>query len=115
MTKSLYTHKEYTYITVSLLDEFLEKAKKFWLVTFVCASFRLIDQINRGIKLYRDENAPVSAGAIHDVTIEDIASAGDGIARIQGFVIFVPDTKIGDQVKIKIERVMRRFAVAALT
>lgn len=61
------------------------------------------------------ENAPVSVGAVHDVTIEGIASEGDGIARIQGFVIFVPGTKVGDQVKIKIERVMRKFAIATLT
>ena len=36
------------------------------------------------------------------------------MARMQGFVIFVPDTKVGDQVKIKIERVMRKFVIAAL-
>lgn len=62
----------------------------------------------------QDKNAPVSAGAVHDVTIEGIAREGDGIARIQGFVIFVPGTKIGDQVKIKIEKVLRKFAIAAL-
>lgn len=66
--------------------------------------------------MYRqqDEKAPVSAGALHDVTIEGIAREGDGIARIQGFVIFVPGTKVGDQVKIRIERVMRKFAFATL-
>lgn len=66
--------------------------------------------------MYRqqDENAPVSAGALHDVTIEGIAREGDGIARVQGFVIFVPGTKVGDHVKIKIERVMRKFAIATL-
>lgn len=66
--------------------------------------------------MYRqdDNNAPVSAGAVHDVKIEGIASEGDGIARIEGFVIFVPGTKVGDQVKIKIEKVMRKFAIAAL-
>ena len=62
----------------------------------------------------QDNNAPVSAGAVHDVTIEGIAREGDGIARIQGFVIFVPGTKVGDNVTIKIERVMRKFAIAAL-
>ncbi len=62
----------------------------------------------------QDRNAPVSAGAVHDVTIEGIAREGDGIARIQGVVIFVPGTKVGDQVKIKIERVMRKFAIATL-
>lgn len=62
----------------------------------------------------QDKNSPVSAGGIHDVTIESIASEGDGIARIEGFVVFVPDTKVGDLVKIKIEKVMRRFAIAAI-
>ncbi len=62
----------------------------------------------------QDNKAPVSPGAVHDVSIEGIAREGDGIARIQGFVIFVPGTKVGDHVKIKIERVMRKFAIAAL-
>ena len=62
----------------------------------------------------QDKNSPVSSGGVHDVTIENIASEGDGIARIDGFVVFVPDTKVGDLVKIKIEKVMRRFAIAAL-
>ena len=55
--------------------------------------------------------APVEVGEEHDVRIEDIAREGDGIARIEGFVIFVPDTSVGDQVRIKIEKVMRRFAI----
>ncbi|MCZ7392934.1 MAG: TRAM domain-containing protein [Candidatus Methanoperedens sp.] len=64
--------------------------------------------------LEQDRNSPVSAGAVHDVTIDGIAREGDGIAHIQGLVIFVPGTKVGDQVTIKIERVMRKFAIAAL-
>ncbi|HUI39454.1 MAG TPA: TRAM domain-containing protein, partial [Methanothrix sp.] len=42
---------------------------------------------------------------------EDIAREGDGIARVEGFVIFVPQTKVGEQVKIQIDKVMRRFAI----
>jgi predicted RNA-binding protein with TRAM domain len=64
--------------------------------------------------LEQDVNSPVSTGDVHDVTIDGIAREGDGIAHIQGLVIFVPDTKVGDQVTIKIERVMRKFAIAAL-
>jgi predicted RNA-binding protein with TRAM domain len=59
-------------------------------------------------------DAPVSADAEYDVTIEDIAREGDGIARLQGFVIFVPGTKVGDNVKIRVEKVMRRFAIASV-
>ena len=62
----------------------------------------------------QDRNSTVSAGAVHDVAIEGIAREGDGIARIQGFVVFVPGTKVGDHVTIKIERVMQKFAIAAL-
>ena len=62
----------------------------------------------------QDRNSPVSTGAVHDVAIEGIAREGDGIARIEGFVVFVPGTKVGDHVTIKIERVMRKFAIAAI-
>ncbi len=55
--------------------------------------------------------APVEVGKEYDVKIEDIAREGDGIARVQGFVIFVPQAKVGDEVKIQIDKVMRRFAV----
>ncbi len=63
----------------------------------------------------QERDSPVLAGAVHDVAIEGIAREGDGIARIQGFVVFVPGTKVGDHVTIKIERVMRKFAIAALS
>ena len=59
-------------------------------------------------------DAPVAEGTEYDVTIEDIAREGDGIARVQGFVIFVPGAKIGDNVKIKVDKVMRRFAIASV-
>ncbi len=62
----------------------------------------------------QDKGTPVSEGDVYDVTIEGIAREGDGIARVQGFVIFVPGTKVGDKVKIKIERVMRKFAIGAI-
>jgi len=59
-------------------------------------------------------DAPVAEGTEYDVTIEDIAKEGDGIARVQGFVVFVPGTKVGDNVKIKVDKVMRRFAIASV-
>ncbi len=55
--------------------------------------------------------APVKVGKEYDVNIEDIAREGDGIARVEGFVIFVADAKVGDAVKIQIDKVMRRFAI----
>jgi predicted RNA-binding protein with TRAM domain len=55
-------------------------------------------------------DAPVEVGKQYDVKIEDIAKQGDGIARVNGFVIFVPSTKINDELKIEIKAVKRNFA-----
>lgn len=52
--------------------------------------------------------SPVKEGEEHDVTIEAVGEKGDGIARIQGFVVFVPSVKEGDEVRIKITKVLRK-------
>ncbi len=57
-----------------------------------------------------EKGSPVTVGETYDVSIDDIAKKGDGIARVEGFVIFVPQTKVGDKVKIKVTKVMRKFA-----
>lgn len=61
------------------------------------------------------KDAPVDVGKEYDVKIEDISKKGDGIARVSGFVIFVPNTKIGDEVKIEIKTVKNNFAIAEVT
>ncbi|NJD77815.1 MAG: TRAM domain-containing protein [Candidatus Methanoperedens sp.] len=57
-----------------------------------------------------EKSAPVAVGETYEVSIDDIAKKGDGIARVEGFVIFVPQTKVGDKIKIKVNKVMRKFA-----
>ena len=57
-------------------------------------------------------SAPVETGKEYDIEIEDISKQGDGIARIEGFVIFVPETGVGDKAKILVDKVMQRFAIA---
>jgi len=64
---------------------------------------------------YQEKVAPVQVGESYDVSIDDVAKEGDGIARVEGFVIFVPQTKVGDKVKIKVNKVMRKFAIAEKT
>jgi len=64
---------------------------------------------------YQEKVAPVKVGESYDVSIDDVAKEGDGIARVEGFVIFVPQTKVGDKVKIKVNKVMRKFAIAEKT
>ncbi len=55
---------------------------------------------------------PVEVGKEYEADIVDMSRRGDGIAKIRGFVIFVPDTKRGDHVKFRITRVGRNFAIA---
>jgi predicted RNA-binding protein with TRAM domain len=53
---------------------------------------------------------PVEVGKEYDVSISDTSKRGEGIARIDGFVIFVPGTKQGQNVRIKVTQVSERFA-----
>jgi predicted RNA-binding protein with TRAM domain len=55
---------------------------------------------------------PVEAGKEYDVEVTEISRRGDGVAKIQGYIIFVKGAKIGDKVKIKVETVGPRFATA---
>jgi predicted RNA-binding protein with TRAM domain len=55
---------------------------------------------------------PVEAGKEYDVEVTEISRRGDGVAKIQGFIIFVKGAKVGDKVKIKVESVGPRFATA---
>ena len=50
----------------------------------------------------------------YEAEIEELSRRGDGIAKIEGFVIFVPNTKQGEHVKFKITRLGNRFAVGEL-
>lgn len=55
--------------------------------------------------------APVEEGKVYDVKIEDMGREGDGLARIENFVVFVAGTKVGDQVRVRITKVLRRMAI----
>ena len=58
---------------------------------------------------------PVETGKEYTVDITDTGRDGDGIARIEGLIIFVKDAKAGyKSVKIKINSVKDRFATAEI-
>jgi predicted RNA-binding protein with TRAM domain len=59
---------------------------------------------------FRPSRAPVEEGKVYDAKIEDLGREGDGLARIENFVVFIPGTKVGDQVKVRITKVLRRMA-----
>jgi predicted RNA-binding protein with TRAM domain len=54
----------------------------------------------------------LKVGKEYEVNITGISKYGDGIARIQGFLIFVKGGKVGEQVKIMVTEARSRFAIA---
>ncbi|MFH1332226.1 MAG: TRAM domain-containing protein [archaeon] len=60
----------------------------------------------------RQSFAPIKVGEEIDVLIEAVGEKGDGMAKVKGFVIFVPNTKEGDSVRIKITRVLKNVGFA---
>jgi predicted RNA-binding protein with TRAM domain len=58
---------------------------------------------------------PVETGKEYEVDITEISRQGDGIARVQGFVVFVKNGKVGNKVKVKVTEVADRFAKAIIT
>jgi len=57
---------------------------------------------------------PVEVGKEYDVTISEISRRGDGIAKVDGFVIFVAGAKQGWQGKVKVTQVANRFATGTV-
>ncbi len=57
-------------------------------------------------------NKPINVGEEYTVTIEAVGEKGDGLARIKGFVVFVPKVKAKDRVKIRITKVLEKVGFA---
>ena len=60
------------------------------------------------------EPKPVKPGDEVEVKIEAVASKGDGIAKKDGFVIFIKGAKEGETVKVRITEVKERFAMGEI-
>lgn len=54
----------------------------------------------------------VEEGKEYKVSIVDMGKQGDGIARMQGLVIFVPGAKPGEEIDVRIKKVGRNCAFA---
>jgi len=60
----------------------------------------------------RKQKAPIWKGQELEVVVDDIGTMGDGIARMHNYMIFVPKSKVGERVKVRIVSVGGKFAVA---
>ena len=57
-------------------------------------------------------NVPVKEGEELEVKIEAVGEKGDGIAKVDGFVLFVANTKKGDYVKVRVTKVLKNVGFA---
>ncbi|WP_418281675.1 SAM-dependent methyltransferase [Halorubrum sp. DTA98] len=56
--------------------------------------------------------APVEEGDRLEVEIEELGEEGDGIAYLDGYSLFVPDTVVGETVTIVVDDIKPRFGFA---
>ena len=72
------------------------------LVCETCGAHRPV-HVKKQVKA--KEAKEIEAGETYDMMIEDVGKKGDGIARKGNFIVYVPGTAKGSQVKVKIEKV----------
>jgi translation initiation factor 2 subunit 2 len=68
-----------------------------------CGAFRSIK--SRKKKIVQPDVEKLKEGNVYDVTIKDIGRKGDGVAYIDKYVVFVPGTVKGSEVKVKIVKI----------
>lgn len=56
----------------------------------------------------------IAQGQVVEVTIGDLTDTGEGVARTEHGVVFVPDTVPGDRVSVRLLRVKRHYAQGKL-
>lgn len=58
--------------------------------------------------------APVEEGEQFTVEIEDLDDDGDGVVRVEGFTLYVPEGEVGERVTVRIDTVHDEFASASV-
>ncbi len=81
------------------------------LVCETCGAHRPV-HVRKQVKM--EEAKEIEAGQTYDLMIEDVGKKGDGIARKGNFIIYIPGTAKGSQVKVKIEKVSGTVAFGTL-
>ena len=56
--------------------------------------------------------APVATGDEFDAVVDDVGREGDGVVKVDGYALFVPDTETGDAVRLRVTEVKPNFGFA---
>ena len=65
-----------------------------------------------GFRSSSNKASPVNVDDELEVTIEAVGKKGDGIAKKEGFVLFVPGGKKGERLRVKVTKVLPNVAFA---
>ncbi|MEE9173845.1 MAG: translation initiation factor IF-2 subunit beta [Thermoplasmata archaeon] len=76
-----------------------------------CGARRSLRVIKKAAKT---EEPVLQTGKTYEVMIQDIGKKGDGVARRENYVIYVPGTTKGIVVKIEVEKIVGNVAFAKL-
>lgn len=65
---------------------------------------------SRDLGYDRPRNVPVEEGKTYQIRIEGLGKEGDGVGRVNGFVVIVPSTREGQTYSVRITKVARKVA-----
>ena len=54
---------------------------------------------------------PIKVDMEIDVEIMSKGERGDGVTKVDNFIIFVPNAKVGDKIRIQVEKVFKNFGI----
>ncbi|MCL5007405.1 MAG: TRAM domain-containing protein [Candidatus Marsarchaeota archaeon] len=57
---------------------------------------------------------PVKVGDVVDVEVQTLTKRGEGLAKKDGFVIFIKGAQQGDKLKVRISEVKARYATGEI-
>lgn len=77
-----------------------------------CGAKRPVKAVKKQAKV---EEAALEEGKVYEVMIQDIGKKGDGIAKKDKYIIYIPGTAKGSIVKVKIEKIVGTVAFAKLS
>lgn len=65
-------------------------------------------------KKFKQRLPPVKVGEEYEVDIIGVGEKGDGLTKVKGFVLFVPNAREGEHKKIRVTKVLRKVGFAEI-
>jgi predicted RNA-binding protein with TRAM domain len=59
-----------------------------------------------------NDSPPVKMGEELDVRVEAVGEKGDGVAKVKGFVLFIPNTRAGENCRVRVTKVLSKVGFA---